>query len=313
MLIVPPPDEFISKFQDPVWIEVGQHLFKDSRIRVTTVSRDPVGESIIVIGDDRYVLKIYRPWKRGFARETAALELLGGKLPVPIPEIVALGELDGYKYLISTVLPGRLVNRAEWLTLDRKRQLDLVEQLADLFRTLHGLDIEGIDFDWPLFIAANAAGAIERQRGEGGNPEWIDSLPGYIEHNLPLVETSPPHIFLHGDVHFGNLRIIEENKRLKIAGLFDFADSLRGSHEYDFIAPGVLMFQGQAELQREFFRRYGYADADINEEMRRRMMMLTILYECSSLRRYAERLAPNAVNLSLKDLERAIWRFADQP
>ena len=118
------------------------------------------------------------------------------------------------------------------------------------------------------------------------------------------------HVLLHGDVHFGNLLVVDEGGRLKISGLFDLADSLRGSHEYDFLAPGVLMFQGQGDLQREFFRHYGYPDTDINEEMRRRMMMLTILYEFSSLRRYAERLSPEAVNLSLNELERAIWCFA---
>ena len=310
MLIVPTSEEFIAKIHDPVWIEIGRRLFESAGIPVTAVSRDPAGESVILFGDDRYVLKIYRPWKRGFARETAALKSLAGKLSAPIPEIIALGEFEGYDYLISTALPGRLVTRAEWLTLDRNTQLDIVTQLADILRTLHGLDIDGIEFDWPSFVAGNAAGAVERQRNEGGNPEWIESLPAYIERNLPLVETAPPHVFLHGDVHFGNLRIIEENGRLKIAGVFDFADSLRGSHEYDFLAPCVLMFQGQGELQREFFRSYGYHDADINEEMRRRMMMLTILYEWSSLRRYAERLSPEAVGLSLADLERAIWSFA---
>ena len=310
MFNVPTSAEFVAKFHDPVWTEIGRHLFERSRINVGSVSRDPAGESVILLGDDRYVLKIYRPWKRGYEREAAALERIGGSLPVPVPEIVAGGEFDGYKYLITTALPGRLVTRAEWHTLDRNTQFGLVSQLADLFRTLHDLDIDGPDFDWPAFVDANAAGAVERQRKEGGNPEWIESLPAYIDRNLPLVETAPPHVFLHGDVHFGNLRIIEENGRLKIAGLFDLADSLRGSHEYDFIAPGVLMFQGQGELQREFFRRYGYPDADINEEMRRRMMMLTILYEWSSLRRYAERLAPEAVNFTLEKLERAIWNFA---
>jgi hypothetical protein len=39
------------------------------------------------------------------------------------------------------------------------------------------------------------------------------------------------------------------------------------------------------------------------------MMTLTLLYEHSSLRRYAERLGPEAVKYSLEELERAIWSF----
>jgi len=94
-----------------------------------------------------------------------------------------------------------------------------------------------------------------------------------------------------------------------IGGLFDFADSLKGFYEYEFVAVGVLMIQGQGELQREFFRAYGYRDDEINEELRRRMMLLTILYEHSSLTRYAARLGPSSENLGLEQLEGAIWSF----
>jgi hypothetical protein len=70
------------------------------------------------------------------------------------------------------------------------------------------------------------------------------------------------------------------------------------------------MIQGQGDLQREFFRAYGYAESDINVDLRDRMMLLTILYEHSSLRRYAQRLGPGSEKLTLVDLERAIWNFA---
>jgi hypothetical protein len=106
------------------------------------------------------------------------------------------------------------------------------------------------------------------------------------------------------------MQVIEKSGKLEISGLYDFADSLKGFHEYEFIAVGVLMIQGQGELQREFFRAYGYADNEIDETLRRRMMTLTMLYEYSSLRRYAERLRPAAVSYSLEKLEREIWSFA---
>jgi hypothetical protein len=69
------------------------------------------------------------------------------------------------------------------------------------------------------------------------------------------------------------------------------------------------MIQGQGNLQREFFKAYGYAENDLNEEMRRRLMMLTMLYETADLRRYAMRLKPEAVEFSLDELERGIWSF----
>jgi hygromycin-B 7''-O-kinase len=310
MLLIPIQEQFLERFYDPVWVEIGRTVFALEGIRVNKVIRSEQGESVVLFGDDRYILKIYRPGKRGFERESFALERLAGELTVPIPDILAAGELDGYHYLITTAIAGRIITRPEWLALGPDVQIHLVSQLANFLRELHAIPIDAMEFDWAGFVANNAAAAVERQRRERGNPEWIESLPAFIERNLPLVQTAPPHVFLHGDVHFGNLRFNEKNGRLKISGVFDFADSLLGSREYDFIAPGVLMFQGQGDLQREFFRRYGYPDADINEEMRRRMMMLTILYEFSSLRRYAERLSREAVHLSLDKLGKAIWSFA---
>jgi hypothetical protein len=91
--------------------------------------------------------------------------------------------------------------------------------------------------------------------------------------------------------------------------LFDFADSLCGFHEYDFVAISVLMIQGQGELQREFIRAYGYKETELDENFRARLILLTVLYECSSLRKYALRLEPEAVDDTLDELEKAIWNF----
>jgi hypothetical protein len=92
--------------------------------------------------------------------------------------------------------------------------------------------------------------------------------------------------------------------------LFDFADSLCGYHEYEFVAPGVLMMQGNYELQRAFLLAYGYSETQLDLNLRARLMLLTVLYECSDLRKYAMRLAPEAVDFTLAELEAAIWTFA---
>jgi hypothetical protein len=107
------------------------------------------------------------------------------------------------------------------------------------------------------------------------------------------------------------MRLEKSNGKWQISGLFDFADSLCGFHEFDFVAIGVLMIQGQKEIQREFFRAYGYANVDLDDCFRKRLMLMTVLYECSDLRKYALRLKPEAVNFSLADLEKAIWSFAN--
>jgi len=52
------------------------------------------------------------------------------------------------------------------------------------------------------------------------------------------------------------------------------------------------MVQGDAELQRALFRSYGYSDQEMNGELRRRLMLLTILYECSDPEKICVEAAP---------------------
>ena len=136
-------------------------------------------------------------------------------------------------------------------------------------------------------------------------------MPAYIAERLALL---PPNrsVFLHGDIHAGNLLLTQAGGCWKINGLIDFGDSLCGLQEYEFVAPGVLMVQGDRELQRAMLLAYGYPEAQLDLDLRARLMLLTILYECSDLRKYALRLAPEAMNFTLDELERAIWKFATE-
>jgi len=306
---IPALNDFDRTFRDPVWLAIADRILHEQQIIFRKLQRAEHGENIVVLVDDAFILKIFTPKKNGFNRESSALEFVQGKTSLPMPQIVAEGEIEGFFYLITDRLPGRLMQRLEWVTLSQPAQVGLLTQLAYGLKELHEHDASEIHFDWREFVEIQVESVMDRQRAEGGNPEWLESLPKYLETYLPLLPDHPPMVFLHGDVHFGNLRITEDKKRPVISGLFDFADSLTGFHEYEFVAIGVLMIQGQGDLQREFFRAYGYKDSDINLELRRRMMLLTILYEHSSLRRYAERLGPGSEKLSLEGLERAIWNF----
>jgi Ser/Thr protein kinase RdoA (MazF antagonist) len=208
-----------------------------------------------------------------------------------------------------TQLPGVLVTRAEWLTFELKEQLAFISKLATGLKQIHQLSADSFENNWAEFVKDRAATFIERQIAHGVNQKVLEALPAFIEENLNLVPTAGPTVFMHSDVHFGNLRLQKSNGEWQIAGLFDFADSRRGFHEYEFLAVGLLMMQGQRKVQREFFKAYGYAEHDLDEKMRKRLMMLTMLYETADLRRYAMRLKPEAVNWTLDELERGIWSF----
>lgn len=306
-------EDFEKHFHNDLWREAAEHICRRHHIAFDTLSRSPQGENIVFFADEKFIVKIYAPFRRrGYAREKAALEFVPGKTSLKLPELLYAGEIEGFDYLVMTQLRGAGIARHEWLKLDVKDQIIISAQLAAGLKELHShnpdvIGADAIGFDWKDFIDNQAKTCLERQRAANANPEWLEVLPAYLEENLPLLPNFPAPVFLHGDVHFGNLLVRKEKGNWVISGLFDLGDSLTGFHEYEFVAPGVLMIQGQGEIQREFFRAYGYKDNEIDETLRRRLMLLTILYECSDLRKYALRLKPEAVDFTLAELEKAIW------
>ncbi len=309
-LVINNKEDFDEHFQSQIWFEAADVICRRHGISFAELKRTEQGEHIVFLIDDSFVIKIYRPFRGCFEREKKAFDFLHGRINFKIPEIVQIGEIEGFNYILMTQLSGAAMTRVVWLTLSSDKQLRFISKLAAGLREIHSLNAESFDSDWSEFVEERANTFIERQIAHGVNSKIIESLPAYLDANLKLVPKDSPAVFLHGDVHFGNLRLQKFGNDWQISGLFDFADSRCGFHEYDFLAVGILMIQGQAEIQREFFKSYGYAENQLDESFRRRMMMLTMLYETSGLRRYALRLKLEAIDFTLEELERAIWSFA---
>lgn len=302
--------DFVEHFQSEIWFDAAREICARHRISFTNLKRADSSDHIVFLIDNSLILKIYTPARNCFEREIKAINFVGGKTNFKIPEIVQTGEIEDLNYVLMTQLPGTLMTRTDWLALSENEQKSFIAKLAAGLKQIHSLPANSFKDDWAAFVEDRAATFVERQIAHGVNQKVLDALPGFIEENLKLVPTNSQTVFMHGDVHFGNLRAAKETGEWQISGLFDFADSRRGFHEYEFLAVGLLMMQGQREIQREFFKAYGYAENELDETMRKRLMMLTMLYETSDLRRYAMRLKPEAVEYSLAELERGIWSFA---
>lgn len=304
---LPSAEQFKDSFNNEIWREAARSICQRHNLKFENLRRAEHGESVVFLADNNYVIKIYIPGKRGAEREKLSLETV--RTSLTIPEIAAYGEIENYKYLVTTQIAGELMTKDIWLELPETEQISVLSQLAKGLRELHDSDNSKISFDWNEFVSHQAKNCFERQKSCNVNEKVLAQIPAFLEENLKLLPANFKHVFMHGDVHFGNLRLLQENGKWRISGLFDFADSLKGFHEYEFLAVGLLMIQGQGNLQREFFRLFGYADSQIDETLRKRLMLLTMFYEWSDLRRYAIRLRPEAVDYSLDELERAIWNF----
>jgi hygromycin-B 7''-O-kinase len=302
-------------FNDSVWEQAAATICARHKISYASLRRSPQGENIIFFVDETLVIKLFAPFRENYARELAALEFAHGRLSINTPEVLNSGEIEGWSYLVMTQLAGQ-ASREVWASIGERDRFEIVSRLGVAMRELHApaapLSQTALDRDWRGFIERQKRTSVERQRACGANPEWLESLPDYIATHLELLPVNHRQVLLHGDIHAGNLLLAEAGGRWQISGLIDFGDSLCGFHEYEFIAPGVLMVQGKRELQRALLLAYGYEEARLDLHLRARLMLLTVLYECSDLRKYALRLAPEAIHLSLEKLEAAIWTFATE-
>jgi hygromycin-B 7''-O-kinase len=303
--------DYQRQFESDAWRQAAALICARHGITYASLKRAAQGENIIFLVDEAYVIKIYAPFRENYLRESAALKFAQGKLSIRTPELIYTGEIEGWPYLVMTQLAGR-ASREVWAETGRRDRLEIISRLGVALSELHAHAAPvqtALDRDWNGFIKRQAHASVERQRSCGASAAWLESLPAYIARRLPLLESNDKRVFLHGDVHAGNLLLAEEGGRWRITGLIDFGDSLCGVSEYEFVAPGVLMVQGDGELQRALLLAYGYAEPQLDLDLRARLMLLTILYECSDLRKYALRLAPAATELTLDGLERAIWTF----
>lgn len=294
-----------------MWEQLAAIICQRHRISYDALHRAPQGENIIFFVDKHFVIKIFLPLRDSFVREKAALEFADGKLGIDVPTIVYTGEIESLSYIVMTQLAGVPAKDA-WASVEAREKIDIISRLGVALKSLHShpapLSEKALNRDWQEFIHRQARQSVERQRVCGANPEWLESLPNYVAARLELL-TGNKLVMLHGDIHFGNVLLSPQSGRWQLSGLFDFGDSMCGYHDYDFVAPGVLMVQGNRDLQRVLLSAYGYQYAQLDADLRARLMLLTILYECSDLRKYALRLKPEAMNLSLDKLEKAIWSF----
>ncbi len=308
--------DYENHFHHDVWRRAAAIICARHNISFATLRRSRQGENIIFYVDRRCVIKIFAPFRHCYLREKVALEFARGKLGIETPEILHAGEIEGWSYLVMTRLEG-FPAREVWPEVTERERIEIVSALGKALKNLHECAPPRSDsdlyFDWREFIERQAKTCIERHRSCGANPEWLDSLPAFITARLPLLPADCEPALLHGDVHLENLLLDQVNGCWKISGLLDFGDSLRGFHEYEFVAPGVLAAQGNRQMQRALLLAYGYKESELDSSLRARLMLLTVLYECSDLRKYATRLTPEAVNFTLIELEAAIWTFAPGP
>lgn len=198
---------------------------------------------VYAIGED-LVLKLFPPvYADETEIEAAALQAVHGKLAVPTPKLHETGEFDGWGYVLMERMKGTPVTNPT---------ASQCAQLGEALRALH--EIEPPQQlpapNWPEFVATRTAHCQQRQRDRGLEADLLDQIPDFLE-RTDL--GTPKMAMLHTEVM--NAHLVEQDGVL--TGLFDFEPSMRGATEYEFVATGIFVVQGDPEKQRAIHDGYG--------------------------------------------------------
>jgi hygromycin-B 7''-O-kinase len=122
-----------------------------------------------------------------------------------------------------------------------------------------------------------------------GLPElWADQLAGFLDEVAP---SSGPPVLLHTEIMRQHLLAAEGPAGTwRLSGLIDFEPAMRGEREYEFVAVGAFVAEGDAQVSDRTLTAYGYRRDQLGVDLRRRLLAWGILHRYSHLRWWMHRL-----------------------
>lgn len=262
---------------------------------------------------ERYLVKLhYEDWfgEDSFQTEREAYRILADH-ELPVPVLLAEGALydEGWRwpFLVMTAMRGRSLRDLAGSVTDPDRER-LATWLGSAVRDLHHVPIRDSEYlnrdVYADLIRTRTARAHHDHRTWGSLPEpLIAQIRDYLwDANDLLDPDREPPVFLHGDLHSGNVFAEGVPGALAPSGIVDFNDAYEGDPHYDLVAIHLKTFDADKELLRRFLDAYGWGQ--LGRRWPRRMMALTLAHDFDMVAPVADRLPASA---SLDDLARLLW------
>lgn len=217
--------------------------------------------SDVVFGGEGYVIKLTAPaWEEEIQTEHAVLGYVAGRLPVTTPEPLALGELEGWPYVVMRRVPGTAV-AAVWPTLGRAERLRLAAELGALTAALHALPPPAAADrppGWAGFLQSCEESADSRHRALGTSAAWLARIPELLAAPRP----DKPLVLLHTELLGEHVLAQEVGGRWRLSAALDFADGRVGHPDYEIAAPIEFIFRGEAGCLGTYLDALGWSPAE---------------------------------------------------
>ena len=277
------------------------------------VTHFPTTHVAALVGGEHFVKLHYEDWfgEDSFRTEREAYGMLSDE-GLPVPELLAEGALYDeawrWPFLIMTAMRGRSLRDLGDAVQDADRER-MATWLGGAVKALHGVPIrDGHHISRDVYIdmiQTRMARAHRDHHGWGSLPErLVTQVRDHLWKAGDLIdpEREKP-VFLHGDLHLGNVFLDGEPGSLEPTGLVDFNDAYEGDPHYDLVAIHLKTFGGDKALLRRFLEAYGWGE--LGRRWTRRMTALTLAHDYDMIQPVADRI-PSDLG-SLDELGKALW------
>lgn len=266
------------------WLPIARDIARSHGLDASAPHVFAAGTNLVVGFGDNLILKIFPPLLRAqFVSERASLSQLAGRLHLPIPEIVAEGERDGWPYLIITRLAGTLGSEV-WPHLPEDQKERVLRQIGETIAMVQRVPLgplSAIEPRWDVFLRRQMQGCRARHTHLDLAPKFLAGLDDLLRDAAQLIPMDAPPVILIGEYIPENFLLACDDGQWSLTGLFDFGDVLAGWRDYDLLGPSAFMAAGRPGRVKSLLEGFGYTKLDF--ALKRRLMALMLLHRASDL------------------------------
>lgn len=249
-----------------------------------TVRKFESGKNPVFEVGERFVVKLVpEACVSSFRREREALDFLKGCSAVPVPQLISCGQLEGWHFLVTSRLPGKLLSE-RWNSLTEPEQALVAAEVGRALAGLHAVSLRGLNSSappWDEFIRRQTRLWAGRKDVQQLPSPLRDSGLAFIAQAGIESETTEP-VFLHGDLAPENCLVSESDGAWRVSGIFDFGNGMAGDAAFDLTAPTVLLAPGNGAVIGRFLTGYGW-NRPMGPSLRSRLMAYTLLHPMADL------------------------------
>jgi hygromycin-B 7''-O-kinase len=271
----------------------------------------PPGSHVVFRVGSKLYVKLFAPlWRSDYVSERAVLSALDGHAELPIPRLVAEGEIEGWPYIVITAVQGTPLCEV-WDRLSESERVQVCCQCGAFMAALHAVPTEGLEaiaVDWCAFLHARAADCMEQAVDSGLGQEWHAAVGGLPERTLSSLEMRFRPVLLSADVTDEHVMVEQRAGRWCFAGYIDFGDAIVGHCLYEFAAPACSITRGVPELTRALMLGYGFAESELVRKLAERLMAYTLLH-CYITLPVLLALFEGNMPSNLEELQQRLWPF----